>query len=684
MTCPSTHQLLRSSPGYSGPNMSSDFLASPEYLSGLARVGLTENDMKTRVSTRSKDELGNLVKTFCIPANLHPHLPDHALTMDCLPDDTIGVYSEYLGFFDVRIPFSTFLLFVLKNFKDHISQLVHLGLNKVVSFEVVCRDLDEVAAAQLDPRLVKKSNDLCKGKVRPTSVVVSELNRPYKKRKLRKRASEADLKNSLERTGSTLARAVSALTPHLGKRLGPPPSSSFVVVSKPLQIGGSVHAFTFEHDFSRKGSATGGFAEKPRAEDVRCCLDPLDTLACGALAYDSKYDQIPMDDFAIASRGEEIDLTLFPLASAPYVIPYPFDGNHSPPYSRKQWDGPHALEDNIPVKEIFKDLDVCKRLNKHFSNLVNRKSRTQEKIDRKTKYVKELRSKVTALDKELEKAQGNCSVLAQENRELCSHNEASFEENELALERSKSQEYKDIAEGLRAKVTRALQVAKINYPPMEKLALALVHAARQLRRYFQGHIIKVITDKPINQILSNREATRRMAKWVVELEAYGIQYAPRNAIKGQVLADFLADTMVEDSPTHARAAEHEKLRLKERCRKYKGPQRTRGTKNKTCLHINISFSSKWSRRTGQSKHYAGYQNEVASKRRSGVEELPNVLWAHRTTPKTSNRETPFSLTYKMEAVIPAEIGMPIRRIIQGLDEENEEALWLNLNLLEER
>ncbi|GJR25558.1 reverse transcriptase domain-containing protein [Tanacetum coccineum] len=78
---------------------------------------------------------------------------------------------------------------------------------------------------------------------------------------------------------------------------------------------------------------------------------------------------------------------------------------------------------------------------------------------------------------------------------------------------------------------------------MEKLALALAHAARRLRRYLQGHVIKVITDKPINQILNNREATGRLAKWGIELEAYGIKYASRSAIKGQVLAD----TMAEDS-----------------------------------------------------------------------------------------------------------------------------------------
>nr|GEU63897.1 hypothetical protein [Tanacetum cinerariifolium] len=43
---------------------------------------------------------------------------------------------------------------------------------------------------------------------------------------------------------------------------------------------------------------------------------------------------------------------------------------------------------------------------------------------------------------------------------------------------------------------------------------------------------------------------------------------------------------------------------------------------------------------------------------SWAEEVPNVLWAHRTKKKTSNGETPFSLTYGTEAVIPVDIGMP--------------------------
>ncbi|XP_071728022.1 uncharacterized protein [Rutidosis leptorrhynchoides] len=59
-----------------------------------------------------------------------------------------------------------------------------------------------------------------------------------------------------------------------------------------------------------------------------------------------------------------------------------------------------------------------------------------------------------------------------------------------------------------------------------------------------------------------------------------------------------------------------------------------------------------------------------------MEELPLVLWAHRTTPKRSNGETPYSLVYGIEAVSPAEIHVLTNRTTNL--EENEENLHLNL------
>ncbi|GJX51685.1 reverse transcriptase domain-containing protein [Tanacetum coccineum] len=66
-----------------------------------------------------------------------------------------------------------------------------------------------------------------------------------------------------------------------------------------------------------------------------------------------------------------------------------------------------------------------------------------------------------------------------------------------------------------------------------------------------------------------------------------------------------------------------------------------------------------------------------------IEELPHVLWAHRTTIKSSHGNTLFSLTYGTEAVIPAEIRMPTYRTA-AVDVHNDEELQLNLDLLEER
>ncbi|GJU63957.1 reverse transcriptase domain-containing protein [Tanacetum coccineum] len=65
-------------------------------------------------------------------------------------------------------------------------------------------------------------------------------------------------------------------------------------------------------------------------------------------------------------------------------------------------------------------------------------------------------------------------------------------------------------------VSRTLNEVERNYASMEKLALSLVHMTRRLRRYFEAHLVKVITDQPIKQILSKTEASGKLAKYAVE------------------------------------------------------------------------------------------------------------------------------------------------------------------------
>ena len=67
-----------------------------------------------------------------------------------------------------------------------------------------------------------------------------------------------------------------------------------------------------------------------------------------------------------------------------------------------------------------------------------------------------------------------------------------------------------------------------------------------------------------------------------------------------------------------------------------------------------------------------------------VEELPHVLWTYQTTPQRSIGETPFSMSYGAEAVIPLEIGFPTLRTQSFNPSDNDELLERSLNLIKER
>ncbi|PON79621.1 Ribonuclease H [Parasponia andersonii] len=82
---------------------------------------------------------------------------------------------------------------------------------------------------------------------------------------------------------------------------------------------------------------------------------------------------------------------------------------------------------------------------------------------------------------------------------------------------------------------------EMRYSMVEKLVLALVNAKKRLRQYFEAHSITVYTDFPIRQILAKPDLSERLTKWAIELGIYDIEYRPRVAKKGQVMADFLVE-----------------------------------------------------------------------------------------------------------------------------------------------
>ena len=66
-----------------------------------------------------------------------------------------------------------------------------------------------------------------------------------------------------------------------------------------------------------------------------------------------------------------------------------------------------------------------------------------------------------------------------------------------------------------------------------------------------------------------------------------------------------------------------------------------------------------------------------------LEELPNVLWAYRTTIRLPTRETPFRLTFGTEAIIPVEVGLMSLRVKTYEDLKNQQELNDNLDLINE-
>ncbi|GKF49322.1 reverse transcriptase domain-containing protein [Tanacetum coccineum] len=46
------------------------------------------------------------------------------------------------------------------------------------------------------------------------------------------------------------------------------------------------------------------------------------------------------------------------------------------------------------------------------------------------------------------------------------------------------------------------------------------------------------------------------------------------------------------------------------------------------------------------------EKQLARSQQGWVDDIAQVLWVHRTLPRNSQKETPFSLTYGFEAIIP--------------------------------
>ena len=81
---------------------------------------------------------------------------------------------------------------------------------------------------------------------------------------------------------------------------------------------------------------------------------------------------------------------------------------------------------------------------------------------------------------------------------------------------------------------------------------------------------------------------------------------------------------------------------------------------------------------------SGLKKRLDDAKDKWMEEIPHVLWTYQITPRRSTTETPFSITYGSESVIPLETGFPTLRKSLFTSDNIENLLERSLDLVEKR
>ena len=82
-------------------------------------------------------------------------------------------------------------------------------------------------------------------------------------------------------------------------------------------------------------------------------------------------------------------------------------------------------------------------------------------------------------------------------------------------------------------ISRTLVSYEVNYNNIEKSCLAVVFASQKLRHYMLAHTTHLISKiDPLKYLLSKATLTDKLAKWMMVLSEFDIEYIERKAIKG--------------------------------------------------------------------------------------------------------------------------------------------------------
>ncbi|CAL2256534.1 unnamed protein product [Prunus armeniaca] len=96
-------------------------------------------------------------------------------------------------------------------------------------------------------------------------------------------------------------------------------------------------------------------------------------------------------------------------------------------------------------------------------------------------------------------------------------------------------------------LSRTLTEVERKYSAIERLCLALYFTAVKLRHYMLPYTIYIIAKTDLIKYMLTRPMLRgRIGKWTLALTEFAFRYVPQKAVKGQAVADFLADHLGEE------------------------------------------------------------------------------------------------------------------------------------------
>jgi hypothetical protein len=91
-------------------------------------------------------------------------------------------------------------------------------------------------------------------------------------------------------------------------------------------------------------------------------------------------------------------------------------------------------------------------------------------------------------------------------------------------------------------LSRRMLDAEIRYPDIEKLCLYLFFTCTKLRHILlSAEIVVICKSDVIKHMLSAPMLKGRLGKWIFALSEFDIRYQPAKAVKGQALADLIAE-----------------------------------------------------------------------------------------------------------------------------------------------